>query len=163
MDRTVHSDLIRLVRQLALAVQAGEVPGSGQIELCCAIRSAYYALFHMLSRQCADLFAGPDPEDRSAPAWLQAYRGLHHGTVRNRCVNSKYITKFPAEIRRFAEWFVRLQAVRHSADYDPSVEFEHEVVTAAIEDAASAMIAFETVSEKDRRAFTVYVTAPLPR
>ena len=34
---------------------------------------------------------------------------------------------------------------------------------AALEDAASAMAAFETVSEKDRRAFAVYVTAPLPR
>lgn len=162
MDRTVHSELIRLARQLALAVQAGEVLDSGQIELSGAVRSAYYALFHMLSRQCADLFAGQDAKDRSNPAWLQAYRGLNHGTVRSRCVNSKYITEFPSEVRQFAEWFVRLQAARHSADYDPSVEFEHEAVTAAIEDAASAMAAFETVSEKDRRAFAVYVTA-LPR
>ena len=163
MGRATHSDLIRLARQLALTVQAGEAPGSGQIELSCAVRSAYYALFHMLSRQCADLFAGRDSDDRSDPAWLQAYRSLNHGTVRSRCSNSKYINKFPPEVRRYAGTFLQLQEARHSADYDPSVEFEHEAVRAAIEDAASAMIAFETVSEKDRRAFAVYVTAPLPR
>ena len=117
----------------------------------------------MLSRQCADLFAGQDPEGRSDPAWLQAYRGLNHGTVRSRCVHSKYITKFPAEIRQFAEWFVRLQAARHAADYDPSVEFGQGAVLTAIEDAASSIAEFESVSEKDRRAFVVYVTAPLPR
>ena len=163
MDRTVHSELIQFARTLASTVEAGEAFGSGQVELCCAIRSTYYALFHLLSRQCADLFAGQDPDLRSNPAWLQAYRGLNHGTVRNRCVNSKYISKFPSEIRRFAEWFVRLQAARHSADYDPSVKFGKRAVMTAIEDAASSMAEFETVSEKDRRAFAVYVTAPLPR
>ena len=154
---------MRLARQLALAVRAGEVPGTGRIELSCAVRSAYYALFHMLSRQCADLFAGRDSDDRSDPAWLQAYRSLNRGTVRSRCSNSKYISKFPSEVRRYAGTFLQLQEARHAADYDPSIEFEHEAVIAAIEDAASAMAAFETVSEKDRRAFAVYVTAPLPR
>lgn len=86
MDRTTHSDLIRLARRLALAVRAGEVPGTGRIELSCAVRSAYYTLFHMLSRQCADLFAGRDSDDRSDPAWLQAYRSLNHGTVRSMCL-----------------------------------------------------------------------------
>lgn len=163
MDRATHSDLIRLARQLALAVQAGEVPGSGHVELCSAVRSAYYALFHLLSRQCADLFAGRDADDRSDSAWLQAYRSLNHGTVRSRCSNSKYITRFPLEVRRYAGTFLQLQEARHSADYDPSVEFDIEDVTTAVEDAEAAMAAFEAVNEKDRRAFAVYVTAPLPR
>lgn len=163
MDRTAHSDLIRLARTLASGVEAGEVSGSGQVELRCAIRSAYYALFHLLSRQCADLFAGQDPDDRSDPAWLQAYRGLNHGTVRSRCGNGQYVARFPPAVRQFAGTFLQLQVARHAADYDPSAKFGNKDVLAAIEDVASAMAAFETVSEKDRRAFAVYVTAPLPR
>ncbi|MDE0670375.1 MAG: hypothetical protein OXH72_01340 [Caldilineaceae bacterium] len=83
--------------------------------------------------------------------------------VRNRCGNSNYIIRFPTEIRFFAEKFVQLQKLRHSADYDPEARFVIESVLTAIEDAVSAMAAFEIVSEKDKRAFAVYVTTPLPR
>ena len=163
MDRLMHDDLLRLARKL-VSERMGDVSVQGeQANLRCAVRCAYYALFHMLSKQCADFFAGEDPNQRSRPAWVQAYRGLQHGMVRNRCGNSNYIIRFPTEIRSFAEKFVQLQKLRHSADYDPEARFVIESVLTAIEDAASAMAAFEIVSEKDRRAFAVYVTTPLPR
>ncbi|MCY4520433.1 MAG: hypothetical protein OXC13_06600 [Caldilineaceae bacterium] len=159
----MHDNLITLALKLVFEQNDSTQDQDEQAELRCAVRCAYYALFHMLSRQCADFFAGEDPSQRSRPAWVQAYRGLQHGTVRSRCGNSNFINRFPLEIRFFAEKFVQLQKARHSADYDPEARFVLESVLTTIDDAASAMAAFMTVSEKDRRAFVVYVTAPLPR
>lgn len=159
----MHNELIRWARQLVKSVETGDQDQSAQIKLRDAVRCSYYALFHLLSRQCADFFVGTDPDDRSDPAWLQAYRGLQHGTVKSRCVNSQYIYKFPPAIRRFAERFVQMQHRRHLADYDPMATFDSVSVTAAVEEVAVAIAAFETVGEKHRRAFAVYVTSPLIR
>ena len=159
----MHNDLVRWARQLATAVEENGQEQSTQIELRAAVRCAYYALFHLLSEQCADFFAGDNPDERSDPAWLQAYRGLQHGTVKSRCVNSHYITKFPPEIRLFAERFVQMQSSRHLADYDPTATFDREEVVAVLEGVTSAMVEFEAASEKHRRAFAVYVTSPLNR
>lgn len=56
-----------------------------------------------------------------------------------------------------------MQHRRHLADYDPIATFDSVSVTAAVEEVAMAIAAFEMVSEKHRRAFVVYVTSPLIR
>ena len=56
MDRVMHNDLVRWARQLATAVEENGQEQSTQIELRAAVRCAYYALFHLLSEQCADFF-----------------------------------------------------------------------------------------------------------
>lgn len=163
MDGVMHSDLIRRARQLAAGTEGNDRDRSVQIELRDAIRCAYYALFHLLSKQCADFFAGTAPDVRSNSAWLQAYRSLQHGVIKSRCINSHYIVKFPSEIRLFAEIFVQMQWTRHLADYDPMATFDRDEVITAVEHATSAIVAFEAVSEKHRRAFAVYVASPLHR
>lgn len=159
----IHGDLIRLARRHSTLVEASDEDPSAQIELRAAVRCADCALFHMLSQQCADLFAGQDPDNRSTRAWVQAYRSLQHGTVRSRCANNQYITEFPPGIMHFAEKFVQMRSRRHLADYDPQVKFDSLSVTVAVEEVALAIAAFETISEKHRRAFAVYVTSPLNR
>lgn len=159
----IYGDLIQLARRHSAIGEESDQDRLRQIELRAAIRCAYYALFHMLSQQCADLFAGQDPDNRSTRAWVQAYRGLQHGTVRNRCANNQYIVEFPSGIMHFAEKFVQMQSRRHLADYDPQVKFDSLSVTAAVEEVAVVIAAYEAISEKHRRAFAVYVTSPLHR
>ena len=48
-----------------------------QADLKRAISTAYYAVFHVLAKQCADAFAGSGP-GRSDKAWNQVYRALEH-------------------------------------------------------------------------------------
>lgn len=88
---------------------------------------------------------------------------MQHETVKNRCVNSRYITRFPPEIRRFAERFVQMQSSRHVAYYDPAATFDRQSVEKAIRGTTAVISEFESASEKHRRAFAVYVTAPLNR
>ena len=63
----------------------------------------------------------------------------------------------------FAEKFVQMQSRHHLADYDPQVKFDSLSVTAAVEEVAVVIAAYEAISEKHRRAFAVYVTSPLHR
>ena len=94
-----------------------------QANLCRAVSTAYYAMFHCLAASCANTIVGGAGSDRSYPAWLQTYRALEHGTARSRFRNRRYIVKFPPEIRSFADKFLEMQEKRHKADYDPSVNF----------------------------------------
>ena len=50
----MYNELIQWARQLVKSVEAGEQDQSAQIKLRDAVRCSYYALFHLLSRQCAD-------------------------------------------------------------------------------------------------------------
>jgi uncharacterized protein (UPF0332 family) len=56
--------------------------------------SAYYALFHCLARECADLLIGGNNAKRSDEAWRQVYRALEHGIAKDRCKNKAAIKKF---------------------------------------------------------------------
>ena len=50
-----------------------------------AVSTCYYALFHCLASECADLLAGRSPAVRGTEPWLQVYRALEHGFARGQC------------------------------------------------------------------------------
>lgn len=127
-----------------------------------ATSSAYYALFHALARQCADLIVGGPGARRSRPAWRQTYRAVEHGAARGACVDQR-ITRFPEAIQDFANAFVTMQAKRHKADYDPSARFAKFEVAQDIATARQAILAFHTAPLQDRRAFCVWVLLKPPR
>ena len=122
-----------------------------------AVSSAYYALFHCLARECADLLIGGDGSDRSNAAWRQAYRALEHGSAKTKCRKREMIAKFPVEIRGFAKTFADLQETRHSADYDPFAQFNGLDVGTDIAAAEAAIAEFRSAPVKHRRAFCAYV------
>ena len=126
---------------------------------CCrrAVSGAYYALFHCLARECADLLIGGGNADRSQEAWRQVYRSLEHVACKERCKHKEMIRRFPKGIEDFANAFVTLQDKRHSADYDPFARFVKSSVLADIELVEQALIDFKAESIKDRRAFCAYV------
>lgn len=127
-----------------------------------ATSSAYYALFHCLARQCADLLVGGRGARRSATARRQTYRAIEHGTARAACVD-KRIVRFPVEIQDFANAFLTMQAKRHKADYDPYARFTKSEVFHDIATARQAISGFYRAPVEERRAFCVWVLLKPPR
>lgn len=90
-------DLIATARRLARA----NAKKPRQAELRRAVSTAYYALFHALARNCADLFVGTG-DARSKGAWSQVYRALEHGFAKNACVQAAALG-FPANVVNAAD------------------------------------------------------------
>lgn len=127
-----------------------------QANLLRATSTAYYALFHTLSRCCADLLIGGVNSERSKHAWHQVYRALEH-TNAKRCCQHKDIEKFPREIQDFAAMFVTMQEKRHRADYDPIEKNYKSAVMIDLRNVEKVIGDFSKVPAKDRRAFAAYV------
>ena len=157
-------DLLEVAESLASGSGLGR---PRQVELRRAVSTAYYALFHTLANHCADLLVGVRSATQTNQAWRQAYRALDHGEVKRKCTQGpgKPILdgSFPAGIRDFARQFVKMQEVRHKADYDPFEPFTRSGVTQLIEETKTAITDFENVPSRDRRAFAVFVLFKLRR
>lgn len=149
-------DLIATARDLA-GTPGGPLPR--QTNLRRAVSTTYYAMFHCLANNCADLLVGEVGADRDEPAWEQAYRALQHGTAARRCNNSA-VRRFPGEIRIFAEKFADMQGQRESADYASEFTSEQAKVIEDINSAETAIVQFLQAPARDRRGFAVYVLLP---
>lgn len=152
----MERDLIYTARNLAVLDRRKP----RQANLRRAASTAYYVLFHCLAENCADLLVGGAGANRSRKAWRQTYRALQHGAIKNRCQDRK-IGKFPEGVQDFAAIFCTMQTRRHEADYDPHVTLHRLEVVKDIGRVQNAITCFENVSDKDRRAFAVYVLLPL--
>ena len=148
-----QSDLITAARKLA---GRPSEPTPTQASLRRAVSTTYYALFHCMAENCADMLVGGLSSGRSEPAWLQAYRALEHGLAKQRC-REKRIARFPLEIQSFAGQFATMQEKREAADYNPVRTFEQSTVIADIDLSAEVITQFHQSPERDRRAFAVYV------
>ena len=123
-------------------------------DLCRAVSTAYYALFHCLARTCADRLAGGTGSvDR--PMWRRVYRALDHGDARKRCKNVP--PSFPEAVRDFGQRFAELQRKRHFADYDPARLFMKSDVVKDIESARTAVERFLETQASVRRDFAIHV------
>lgn len=127
-----------------------------QANLHRATSTAYYALFHTLAKNCADLMVGGTGSTRSRSAWKQVYRALSHGPTKKAC-SAKSLEKFPQEVQDFANMFIQMQAKRHAADYDPTTRSKKDTVLLDIEAVEAAINDFAKVATKDRRAFAALV------
>ena len=137
-----------------------------QAELRRAVSAIYYALFHTLARNSADLLVGNRSSTRTTRAWQQTYRSLDHGRIKRQCSQrrtKRILARFPQEIQDFADLFVNLQRERHVADYDPLEEFSRNSVAQFVESARSTIAEFEQTARDDRRAFAVFVLFDLRR
>ena len=151
------SDLLLIAHQLASGLVGSRRGRPRQAELRRAVSTVYYALFHTLARCGADLVAGSTKQHRSQSAWQQAYRALDHGETRKRCAPQTRLAEFPIEIQDFAASFVRMQRLRHWADYDPLSMFKRSLVLQWIEETDNAISGFNSVARAERKAFAVFV------
>ena len=152
-----QNDLLATARQLAGA-PSGTSPS--QASLRRAVSTTYYALFHCMAENCADMLVGGPGSGQSRSAWHQAYRALEHGRAKQRADQDR-LRRFPQEIQDFAKWFAEMQERRQTADYDPSVSFTQSAVIEDIDLAELRIAQFRRASERDRRAFAAFVLFPL--
>lgn len=153
----VPRDLLRIAVRLASGSLGGRRGRPRQTELRRGISAAYYAMFHTLALCCANQLAGVSRTIRSQAAWRQTYRSLEHGDARSRCQNTAVFSKFPIEIRNFADQFVFMQHQRHSADYDPDAQYLRLDVLSNIRQSERAITQFNAAPKADQRAFALYV------
>ncbi|WP_200276572.1 hypothetical protein [Rhodovulum adriaticum] len=131
-----------------------------QADLKRAVSTAYYAIFHAMCRNAADMLIGTTKAARSQPAWLQTYRAIEHRQAKNQCTNGK-IKRFPKDVEDFAALFIEAQDARHRADYDPCSKFTRSEVLILIARVEEAIAAFKRVPKSDRRAFAAFVVLKL--
>ena len=152
-----QNDLLAAARQLA---GASSDTSPSQASLRRAVSTTYYALFHCMAENCADMLAGWPGSGQSWPAWQQVYRALEHGHAKQRA-DQDQLRAFPQEIQDFAKWFAEMQGKRQTADYDPSASFAQSAVIEDIDLAELRIAQFRQAPERDRRAFAAYVLMPL--
>lgn len=128
-----------------------------EVSLRRATSAAYYALFHCVARECADLLIGGANSSRSKPAWRQVYRALEHNFAKSQCADKGVIHRFPKPIEDFANHFVAMQEKRHKADYDPFHRIYKSEVAVDIALTKQAMEQFKRTPKRDRQAFCALV------
>ena len=130
-----------------------------QADLKRAVSTAYYALFHFLAKECADLLVGTG-KARTLPCWRHVHRALEHGFAKSACERVVNLN-FPPEIVQFANAFVSAQEQRHTADYDPNAKFTRAEVIAFIDGAELATTDYKKAPRSDKLAFAVLVLLKL--
>jgi uncharacterized protein (UPF0332 family) len=126
-----------------------------QADLRRAMSTAYYALFHAMAKDAADMLVGVGP-NRPDKAWTQTYRSLQHGDAKSACESVRNLN-FPNTIKTCADAFVALQQKRHDADYDPDYRVLRADALDAIQQAEDAIRNLKASSKRDRRAFAVQI------
>jgi hypothetical protein len=126
-----------------------------QAELKRAVSTAYYALFHALAKDAADLMVGVGP-NRPRQAWSHIYRSLQHGDAKNACESARNLS-FPPPVVAIAESFLMLQQERHDADYDPDSRVLRADALAAIDRAGTAIEGLRSATRHDCKAFAVHL------
>ena len=126
-----------------------------QADLRRAISTAYYALFHAMAKDAADMLVGVGP-NRPDKAWAHTYRALQHGDAKTACQAVRNLN-FPNTIRSCADAFVALQQRRHDADYDPDYRVLRADALDAIQQAEDAIRDLKASPKRDRRAFAVQI------
>lgn len=125
-----------------------------------AVSTIYYSVFHAACQNTADCIVGNSEKARNDPAWLQSYRAVEHGYLKNQCLNIAKMDRFSENIQNFGQTVPILQGSRHKADYDPTCDInlndaQHLANTAkiAIEDLFHAHV-------DERRSFAVWISMP---
>ena len=145
----MHADLLQLARDLA--DQQGESSAAARR----AISTAYYAFFHALSGDFADLLVG-DRESQPR-VWAAVYRQLDHGVAKAACLAGQNSDERSRDMKAVADGFVLAQRRRHEADYDPFFKVDEISVRGEVETVARSIRRYFACSEADRRAFAVHL------
>ena len=124
-------------------------------DLCRAVSTAYYALFHCLAHTCADSLAGRAGTVGDRPMWCRVYRALEHRQAKTRCESVP--SWCPEEVQEFGRTFATQQRRRHLADYDPDHRVRKSDVVADIESARRAIDRLLGTPARVRRDFAIHV------
>jgi hypothetical protein len=144
----VHEGLLAVAVDLANPV--GGRPTQASLKR--AVSTAYYALFHALQHDAADLIAGADQS--ATIAWNVVYRALNHGDAKRACLAIQR-RKLDGHLIKVATAFLLLQESRIAADYDPRAAFDHTMTMVLVELARQTISTYQHADATDRRAFVL--------
>ena len=121
-----------------------------------AISTAYYAMFHALLENNADMLYGHETSRPKSPGWTAIYRTLTHTRAKNRLA-LRNLSGFPDSIVDFAATFLDLQQQREDADYNPNAIFTYSGTVNAINRAANDISDFFDSNDDDRKALAAHL------
>jgi hypothetical protein len=134
-----------------------------QINLRRAISSAYYAIFHAVATEAADVIVGRTKRDTSI--YQLVYRSINHNSLRKLCEifeNKKPPTKykeyfpksgFDSNLKNLAAAFVELQQMRNNADYDPLYRVSSSDAVLVVATSRAALNSLRNTSRARRKEF----------
>ena len=118
-----------------------------------AISTAYYAAFHALTANNAEVLIDAPINQLTADAWIRIYRGLNHNQARAQLQQNR--TLLSVDARTFADLFCELQDERHTTDYNPLATFTAETATTWLTKAETAIADFLQTSRTERAAIAI--------
>ena len=121
-----------------------------------AISTAYYAMFHALLQNNADMLYGRETGQPKSPGWTAIYRALTHTRTRTEMAPSN-MASFPDAITDFAATFLDLQQQREDADYNPNAIFTYSGTVNAINRADNDITGFFGTNDDDLRALAAHL------
>lgn len=121
-----------------------------------AVSTAYYAVFHALSKACADTLLASASHGRDSDEYAKVYRALDHGPLRQVFEGA---VKKDRRFERIANLAVSLQSERFKADYSPPVAgvFSRAQVEQLIEQARQAVREIEALNADDRATLAAHL------
>ena len=125
-----------------------------------AVSTMYYAIFHAICIDVADLWIGADEVSRLDPAWLHVYRSVNHSALRKACNDEKLIRVYPPQCRRLAEIILFALEDRHEADYNPHSAFAQSEVKNKIVVTEKTLQEFLALDISVRRSFLAHLVLP---
>ncbi len=158
------SDLIQVAHALGKKRKVG---APKRADLRRAVSTAYYAVFHFLSKAAADALVGSTKGGSAAHTIV--YRAFEHRRMHTACreasrqqLDAKLSTtlgfaSFDANLRSGASAFVELQDRRHRADYDPNYAITTSETKSAIDLAETAIAAFSGADKEQFRLFLIFL------
>ncbi len=141
-------------------LKEGERGRPQQIILRRAISTAYYALFHQLSKECANFVVGTNPSD---DCWCRVYRSLGHNTTKNACLALLSEAKkqktggetLPDNVGTFVSAFLNMQSERQDADYNPLKNFYKSSTQRDIDVARKAISALQDATKEEKKRLLI--------
>ena len=121
-----------------------------------AISTAYYAMFHALLQNNADMLYGQETGQPKSPGWTAIYRALAHTRARTKLAPSN-MASFPDAIADFAATFLDLQQQPDDADYNPNAIFTYSGTVNAINRADNDITGFFGTNDDDLRALAAHL------
>lgn len=134
-----------------------------QADLRRSISGAYYAVFHAIATEAADVIIGR--ANRTTPAYRLVYRTVDHKSLRDLCASLtksvlplKYASYAPhggfgSDLVALSAAVVELQEKRHLADYDPLFRARLSDAQLAVRMARDALERLERSARSKRKAF----------